>query len=90
MFGDGRGELLAGQLTPHYVETLLTSCPQSPQDRLEHLRQAGKYFGEHKDRVFESKVSLRIFENVEYADVSVDGRRRSPASVTANHLRAGA
>ena len=30
---------------------------QEPEERVEHLRKAAKSFSEHKDRVFEAKVS---------------------------------
>jgi hypothetical protein len=40
---------------------------QKPDDRVEHLQKAAKFFGEHKDRAFEAKVStlpLAIFVGV--------------------------
>lgn len=37
----------------HYTETGV----QRTEDRIEHLQKAAKFFGEHKDRLFESKVS---------------------------------
>ena len=34
---------------------------QKPEERVEHLQKAAKFFGEHKDRAFEAKVrSLSI------------------------------
>jgi hypothetical protein len=29
---------------------------QNPEERVEHLQKAAKFFGEHKDRAFEAKV----------------------------------
>lgn len=32
---------------------------QDPHERIEHLRNASKFFSEHKDRAFEAKVSSK-------------------------------
>jgi hypothetical protein len=31
---------------------------QNPEERVDHLQKAAKFFGEHKDRAFEAKVRL--------------------------------
>jgi hypothetical protein len=43
----------------HYVNRRIWANEQDANERIEHLKSAAKYFGEHKDRAFESKVGLR-------------------------------
>ncbi len=35
---------------------------KDPEERVDHLRKAAKFFSEHKDRLLESKVSCTEFE----------------------------
>jgi hypothetical protein len=47
---------------------------QNPEERVDHLQKAAKFFGEHKDRAFEAKVSPIFTISVE-KELMVDGRR---------------
>jgi hypothetical protein len=60
LFGIGGSWIFGRMSLFHFIKKEMKERAnnQNPEERVDHLQKAAKFFGEHKDRAFEAKVRL--------------------------------